>query len=113
MKLSEILKDWPEKEELNLVSPSDYDMSQLADDTHKYIRDLEILTEKQDTALTSCDREIDRDALAKELFLMDAKDTITWEDDDVDESIREEYREKSNRIISTIPTWLKPTEWKK
>ena len=57
MKLSQVLKDWPEKEELNLVSPSDYDMSQLADDTHKYIRDLEILTEKQDTALTSCDRE--------------------------------------------------------
>lgn len=98
MKLSEILKDWPEKEELSLVSPSDYDMSQLADDTHKYIRDLEILTENQDTALTSCDREIDREALAKELS---TNGMITHA------SLR-----KADHIISTMPTWLKRSEKK-
>lgn len=95
MKLSEILKDWPEKEELNLVSPSDYDMSQLADDTHKYIRDLEILTEKQDTALTSCDREIDREALAKQI----REDVYLFSAEDM-----------ADRIISTMPTWLKRSE---
>ena len=94
MKLSEILKDWPEKEELNLVSPSDYDMSQLADDTHKYIRDLEILTEKQDTALTSCDREIDREALANVLY----KICIMTES---------HSNRKVDYFIATMPTWLK------
>lgn len=97
MKLSEIL-GWPEKEELNLVSPSDYDMSQLADDTHKYIRDLEILTEKQDTALTSCDREIDREALAN---------IVTYGFIHSDSSLK-----MADHIISTMPTWLKPTERK-
>jgi len=105
MKLSEILKDWPEKEELSLVSPSDYDMSQLADDTHKYIRDLEILTEKQDTALTSCDREIDREALAKALYFYDYPE---HKHGDwyylLDKSI---YIDKAQAIISTMPTWLK------
>lgn len=101
MKLSEILKeDWPEKEELNLVSPSDYDMSQLADDTHKYIRDLEILTEKQDTSLTSCDREIDREVLVtiikQAVNNKDISDEISFADE----------------IISTMPKWLKRIEGK-
>jgi hypothetical protein len=104
MKLSEILKDWPEKEELNLVSPSDYDMSQLADDTHKYIRDLEILTEKQDTALTSCDREIDREALADLLW------TITG--GPASELSHGTCDAIAHHIISNMPTWLKPTERK-
>ena len=106
MKLSQVLKDWPEKEELNLVSPSDYDMSQLADDTHKYIRDLEILTEKQDTALTSCDREIDREALAKAIF--DIEDDRPWES--VSEEMQYFAYKKADHIISTMPTWLKRSE---
>ena len=104
-----MLKDWPEKEELNLVSPSDYDMSQLADDTHKYIRDLEILTEKQDTALTSCDREIDREALAKTLYDKICH-SMSWEN--VDYATYTMYIEFADHLISTMPTWLKPTERK-
>lgn len=98
MKLSEILKDWPEKEELNLVSPSDYDMSQLADDTHKYIRDLEILTEKQDTALTSCDREIDEEALIRVI-----NNASLYKEVGTDDRL-------ADAIISTMPTWLRRIE---
>lgn len=100
MKLSKIL-GWPEKEELSLVSPSDYDMSQLADDTHKYIRDLEILTENQDTALTLCDREIDREALANVI--------IKWIGYDSEFSMQNS-KELSEVIISTMPKWLKRSE---
>ncbi len=48
------------------------------------------------TALTSCDREIDREALANELS----------------EALfhGHTYAEIAERIISTMPTWLKRTE---
>ena len=72
MKLSEVLKDWPEKKE-----PKDIQYNS------------EIWHNKGfNTALTSCDREIDREALARMLNMVV----------NVDE------------FISTMPTWLKRIE---
>lgn len=49
------------------------------------------------TALTSCDREIDREALTKQI----SEDIYIFSSKDI-----------AARIISTMPTWLKPTERK-
>ena len=78
MKLSEILKDWPEKKEYQstMVNPADVIYN---------------------TALESCDREIDREALVKVIQQKVTKSDINHIVD---------------VVISTMPTWLKPTERK-
>lgn len=88
MKLSEILKDWPKK--VNHSWSGDNDIGCLCG------------CQSFNTALTSCDREIDREALAKALW-----DFVS------------EYHETDKRLpqmadefISTMPKWLKPTERK-
>jgi len=48
-------------------------------------------------AITSCDREIDREALTKQI----SEDIYIFSSKDI-----------AARIISTMPTWLKPTERK-
>ena len=59
------------------------------------------------TALTSCDREIDREALAKVIYsLMDF--TTKWEDVGYEE--KQVYLSEADTIISTMPTWLKRSE---
>lgn len=97
MKLSEILKDWPEEHGHAYKSEK-----RLAIDS--------IYTSGYNTALTSCDREIDREALAKVLYGLKSffknphhyslKEQAKMSEDDVE------------KIISTMPTWLKPTERK-
>ncbi len=53
------------------------------------------------TALTSCDREIDREALAKVI--------IRWIGYNPELSV-EERKNLADAIISTMPTWLKRSE---
>ena len=78
MKLSEILKDWPEKKEYQstMVNPADVIYN---------------------TALESCDREIDREALVKVIQQKVTKSDINHIVD---------------VVISTMPTWLKRIEGK-
>lgn len=92
MKLSEVLKDWPEKQreytnnhnETNgIYSHTDYG--------ERYYEIPEGIG--FNTALTSCDREIDREVLLKELKSNGHMLT---------------YEEFTDLIISTMPTWLKP-----
>lgn len=79
MKLSEIL-GWGEKKSLS-VYPS-----------------VQIERNREwNTALTSCDREIDREALTKQI----SEDIYIFSSKDI-----------AVRIISTMPTWLKPIERK-
>lgn len=89
MKLSEILKDWPEKRK----------------ETEPYNQYANI---QFNSALTSCDREIDREALAKALYFYDYPE---HKHGDwyylLDKSI---YIDKAQAIISTMPTWLKRSE---
>mgnify|MGYP001567045224 CR=1 FL=1 len=58
------------------------------------------------TALTSCDREIDREALAKAMFKRDKK-FLTW---DEAPTLHEESFVEADYFISTMPTWLKRSE---
>ncbi len=51
-------------------------------------------------ALTSCDREVDREALANVLF--NRQPYLRYS--------REEMKEWADSIISTMPTWLKRSE---
>ena len=96
MKLSEILKDWPEK--LN-------DRVQFIHEDSVEDTDIVLQPEKaHNTALTSCDREIDREALA--IVLFSEHHNGKW----IGHSEQEEYLERADFIISTMPTWLKPTE---
>ena len=86
MKLSEILKDWPEKKKTN-ERCGPYGLSNPEGSGFN-------------TALDICDREIDREALA---------DSIT----DLHLGLTMEQKWKiAKKIISTMPTWLKPTERK-
>jgi len=92
MKLSEIL-GWPKNKETQ-------DQSGIP--THL------ILGNKGfNTALTSCDREIDREALAKGIYGSYEKDWYI-----ISESIRNIYRKEADRVISTMPTWLKRIDGK-
>ena len=78
MKLSEVLRDWPEllkKQEKNVIS--DIFINSTIDKINENI--------------TSCDREIDREALAGILR----------------ECMGMELGDASQHIISTMPTWLK------
>jgi len=77
---------------------------------------------KSNTALTSCDREIDREALAKVMYevsvnydgfkpvLFVLEDLVPWEEQLT--SIKESYLLKADLTISTMPTWLKRSEKK-
>ena len=85
MKLSEILKDWPEA---------------------KYIGDVSYRS-GFNTALTYCDREIDREALWK---LIVSRSVYHNFDSDKDNFITVPLNDLTDFIISTMPTWLKPTE---
>jgi hypothetical protein len=61
------------------------------------------------TALTSCDREIDREAL--EEILMNPSNS---KENNINFGVVNDYKARylANAIISTMPTWLKPTERK-
>jgi hypothetical protein len=88
MKLSEILKDWPEKKQWfypELAGPDEFE---------KRLGQAKI--DSANDMLTSCDREIDRDALARILS----------------EALVHGYTdaEITERVISTMPTWLKRIE---
>lgn len=92
MKLSEILKDWPEKKERGLYcdpnSPS-FDDAVNADFNISAFN----------TALTSCDREIDREALA--ILIME----INFESYGF--SHEEVAYKTTDKIISNMSTWLR------
>ena len=87
MNLSEILKDWPEKEDVPHC------------DMHKIIASTYF-----NKAIDACDREIDREALAKELRGKPMRG-LDYHDD-------RPYLELADCIISTMPTWLKRSEKK-
>ena len=61
------------------------------------------------TALTSCDREIDREALVKLLY-DEFCNAMSWEN--VDINTRVMFLEHADKIISTMPTWLRKVEGK-
>ena len=88
MKLSEILKDWPEKR-ISLYPPDEIDTINFS----KRDRDI------YNTALTSCDREIDREALADKIM------EINFESYGF--SHEEVAYKTADKIISTMPTWLR------
>ena len=88
MKLSEILKDWPEKKDGNKFE--DYGVCDWEDFTGGF-----------NTALTSCDREIDREALINEIRVFRNRTYAEFNSIDF-----------ADHIISTMPTWLKPIERK-
>jgi len=69
-----------------------------------------IINEGYNTALTSCDHEIDREALAKVLCEGEFK-RIKWESL-MPDGLKEIFYDRADLIISTMPTWLKPTERK-
>ena len=83
MKLSEILKDWPKKKEFSMSD---------------VFKEIDSLKDGLNTALDACDHEIDREALAK------AMNESQFKSMNIDEQV--------NYFISTMPTWLKPTERK-
>lgn len=84
MKLSEILKDWP-KEWKPIKTLSNGDPR----------------CEGFNSALTFCDREIDREALAKIIRIKGRE----WEKFNDPITPLPEYL--AQEIISTMPTWLK------
>ncbi len=83
MKLSQALNDWPKKK----VTHTQTHIAADADESIGY-----------NTALTSCDREIDRESLAK---------IVTYGFIHSDSSLK-----MADHIISTMPTWLKRSEKK-
>ena len=101
MKLSEVLKDWPEKKQWyypELSGPNEFErkLGQTKIDTWN-------------ESLTSCDREIDREALVK-ILLEPSKS----QDNNINFGVVNAYKARylTQAIISTMPTWLKPTERK-
>ncbi len=93
MKLSEIL-GWRKKDKIHLLFNGRY--SQVA----------------LETALTFCDREVDREALARiayEQYMENAKVSGKWEIN-LTEIGKEHWRIVADAIISTMPTWLKRSE---
>jgi hypothetical protein len=59
------------------------------------------------TALTSCDREIDREALAR--VIKSSRSLYRWEirDKQIGDEIKDENEFIAACIISTMPTWLR------
>lgn len=70
------------------------------------------------TALTSCDREIDREALAKAMYELEEKYLFGEKGETWERALNDVYRKgqviifrkKAQDIISTMPTWLKRSE---
>ena len=93
MKLSEILKDWPNKVNHSWSVGSTNDQIGCLCGCQSF-----------NTALDSCDREIDREALADKIM------EINFESYGF--SHEEVAYKTADKIISTMPTWLKPTERK-
>ncbi len=92
MKLSEIL-GWRKKDKIHLLFNGRY--SQVA----------------LETALSSCDREIDREALAKICHENSGSVRMFskyW--DSLCEGDKNIFRNEADAIISTMPTWLKRIE---
>lgn len=92
MKLSQVLKDWPEKIDPDGVCSKE--------------RYSEICT--RNTALTSCDREIDREALAKVIYGLKSvfKNPNHF-------SLKEQEKmalDDAQTLVSAMPTWLKRGE---
>jgi hypothetical protein len=101
MKLSEILKDWPEKlREFTNDHNETNGIYSHSDDGKRYYEIPEGIG--FNSALTSCDREIDREALANRVF-----EQITNLDGAI--SVNDSYL-IADHIISTMPTWLKRIE---
>ena len=96
MKLSEIF-GWEKKAKRTM--PLDLN------NTAFYVNDFR----EWNNALTSCDRDIDREALAKTLYDKICH-SMSWEN--VDYATYTMYIEFADHLISTMPTWLKPTERK-
>lgn len=89
MKLSEILKDWPEKKQwfyTELAGPDEFE---------KRLGQAKI--DSANDMLTSCDREIDREALAEALFM------FVKNHDNEKTSVSDDIKD----FISTMPTWLR------
>ena len=100
MKLSEILKDWPVKQNKEHISAG---YGPLYEEMNAKINGF-------NTALTSCDREIDRDALASILYSFKSGHGLhSYTDIEKLMLIEESYRELDH-IISTMPQWLKRTD---
>ena len=81
MKLSQVLKDWPEKQSCHCTECKRVD---------------------------SCDREIDREALAKILMNIWYSGCQKWEN--LEEDKIRQFEFEASEIISTMPTWLKRIE---
>ena len=93
MKLSQVLKDWPEKKnyDLSWVGAGAIDIAEMRGEMAGH-----------NHALTSCDREIDREALAEALFM------VVKNHDNEKTSVSDDIKD----FISTMTSWLKPTEGK-
>jgi len=99
MKLSETLKDWPKDNYYSHGSLSELPMDEVRS----------AFSEGYSTALTSCDYEIYRDELAKEIHKKEYR-SIKWHESPL--GVQNAYLARADHIISTMPTWLKPTERK-
>ena len=60
------------------------------------------------TALTSCDRDVDREALAKVLMDIQYSGHQRWSY--LHEDQRQQFEFEAAEIISTMPKWLKRSE---
>ena len=123
MKLSQVLKDWPEKmEELdeteiyNLMIEHFPELCPRSNETGMELQQgIKAIRKgknfiKAISALTSCDREIDKEALAKALFEGEFK-KIKWVQLEAD-GLKEIFYDRADLVISTMPTWLKRIEEK-
>lgn len=100
MKLSEVLKDWDKEMENRWYQASGQDYYS-TEDAYKDGKCV-----GYNSALTSCDREIDRDALENVLLNM----IVDFISDDSMESADKIHGYKDRIIdsfISTMPTWLR------
>ena len=88
MKLSQVLKDWPENKnyDLSWVGAGAIDIAEMRGEMAGH-----------NHALTSCDREIDREALI----------TILKERDNLGIFNEDFHSDLADYFISTMPTWLR------
>lgn len=107
MKLSEILKDWPEKKTCKLHT----NYRGFRCDTCYFVRE-------ENKSITSCDQEVDREALAKAMYELEEKYLFGEKGETWERALNDVYRKgqviifrkKAQDIISTMPTWLKRIE---
>ena len=108
MKLSEILKDWPEKKESEHINCYQFDDNfcfQHQDCFDEEVEGMHPLSKQGfNTALTSCDREIDKEALWK---LIVSRSVYHNFNSDKDNFITVPLNDLTDLIISTMPTWLR------